>query len=192
MVVAALAVIGPTPTTAQSTAYDQDGMGSDGNGARVDSALRELMLESDGPFDVYVIAEDRAAANTVLTSRGLPEIASREFAGMPTVSLMALDAGTISALAAADGVTSILAFEKPSVDESKAELLRDSVSVDSLVPAPEDYDIDVGTAQWTHGSLAMTAKACFWQSSTTGSTWPTLTCRDSRPGTNPAHIWAGP
>ena len=148
MVVAALAVIGPTPTTAQSTAYDQDGMGSDGNGARVDSALRELMLESDGPFDVYVIAEDRAAANTVLTSRGLPEIASREFAGMPTVSLMALDAGTISALAAADGVTSILAFEKPSVDESKAELLRDSVSVDSLVPAPEDYDIDV-----VHGAV---------------------------------------
>ena len=148
MVVAALAVIGSAPTAAEDATDAGDGPGLNGNGASVDPALLALLSESDGPFDVYVIAEDRAAANAVLASRGLSEIASREFAGMPTVSLMTLDSGTISALAAADGVTSIMAFEKPSVDESDARLVRDIPDIDTVVPMPEDYDIDV-----VHGAV---------------------------------------
>ncbi len=148
MFVAALAVVGSAPTAAVDAAGGADGAGLKGSGARVDPALAELMSASNGPFEVYVIAEERAAANAVLASMGLPEIASKEFAGIPTVSLMSLDAGAISALAAAEGVTGIMAFERPSVDDSDADLVKDIPAVDAVVPMPEDYDIDV-----VHGAV---------------------------------------
>ncbi len=145
MVVAAFTALGSGPIAAADTDDGAYGSGVRGDGALLDPALLELMAVSDGPFEVYVIAEERAAANAVLASRGLQGIAGREFAGIPTVSLMSLDGATILALSEAEGVESILAFEKPTVDEARSV---SDIDGEAVVPAPEDYDIDV-----VHGAV---------------------------------------
>lgn len=137
MVASTLTVMVTVPMAA-----DENAAGKSGYGSGIDPALTEMMRKSNGPFDVYVIVDDRAAANAVLSSRGLAEINSREFAGIPTVSLMSLDKATIEALAGDGGAATIMAFERPMVEEARAELAGEDFAAAMVDPLPTDLDVN--------------------------------------------------
>ena len=115
--------------------------------AKLDPRLDKSMRESRGPFEVYLIVDDREAANDILASKGLGLIRGQQVAGIPDVSLMELDGKTIRLLAESPGVTKILQYQAPEIEPSNIDLAREDFQT-TAAPAVEDYDVDV-----VHGAV---------------------------------------
>jgi len=144
MVVTSFVVIGVATIRAGSDASADVGYGTDVlPGYDIDPVvLEKLIAGSTGSFDVYVVVGDRGPANSLLASKGLPEIAGKEFPGLPTIRLMELDRATVEALANTDGVMAILPYERPMVDSwNKADAAREDFAMTPM-PLPEDIDVD--------------------------------------------------
>jgi subtilisin family serine protease len=121
---------------------------SDDPQEKLDSNLREEMKTSDGPFEVYLIVDDRASVNECLMGLGLQAIRGAEIEGIPTVRLMSLDADHITALASLDGVIGVLKYYMPTTDPARLDAVDEGLDLVDGLPAVEDYDVDV-----VHGAV---------------------------------------
>jgi subtilisin family serine protease len=155
MIVTAFSVVAMGPAAGESVPGPPDGSSdlskwgtSDDPRTKLDSNLREEMKASDGPFEVYVIVDDRASANECLVAMGLPTIRGAEIDGIPTVRLMTLDPEQITALASVDGVIGVLKYCMPTVDPARLDLVEEDAQLADVLPAVEDYDVDV-----VHGAV---------------------------------------
>lgn len=125
----------PSPTgriAPQSSNLDLD--------KKLDARLVENIASSEGPFKVYVIVNDRAAANEILTASGLPTIMGIEIPELPDSRVMELSADQVVALASSPSTTRIMTYEAPSFDATPAKGTEQA----PVEPPPvEDLDVDV-------------------------------------------------
>jgi hypothetical protein len=119
---------------------------------KIDSVLREQLKTARDPIMVYVVVNDRESVNAYLESAGLPTIAGKEFANLPTVRTMTLDAKQIHLLAANPGVSKIMIWEKPVVDPTPVDPDVDTAisraAIEQAPPVIEDIDVD-----YLHGAI---------------------------------------
>jgi hypothetical protein len=116
---------------------------------KLDSVLAAKIMESRGPFKVYVIIGDRATANEQFASMGLPTVKGNVHQGVPDVRLLELDSKQIYSLSSNPGISKMMNYEKPVVDPIPNDAALDGVTPETIGPMLEDYDVDV-----VHGAVA--------------------------------------
>jgi hypothetical protein len=110
--------------------------------SKLDSVLAKRVTESRGPYQVYVIVNDRTSVNEFLAANGLPLVSGKEMPGLPTTRLLTLDAKQITALAAVPGVSKIMIYEKPAIEPSDINKAIEVPQAELRAPGAEDLFVD--------------------------------------------------